>query len=170
VHWLEQVGEKNQSLIVVLNNETGGAILNAGSSAIMSWFPEHRHGLVLGVFFFAYGIGPPVLGSYSAAFATWLTLFWLFVLQACLCVLAGVLCALFVRDSPFLQLRKQLKDLDDSAIEAICRTRFQQDFFPAIEEKSRWSALTSAKCWILSMVTEKTKKKKKERTKQISCL
>lgn len=47
----------------------GGAILNAGSTSIMCWFPERHHGRVLGVFFFSYGLGPPVLGAYAGLIA-----------------------------------------------------------------------------------------------------
>lgn len=134
----------------------GGAILNAGSSAIMSWVPERRHGIALGMFFFSYGLGPPVLGAYAAAFANAVGLSSLFMLQGGLCFLSSLLCALVVRDSPFLQLRRSLRKLDDSAIEAICRERFGQDFFPGVDtdSTSRWRALVSIKCWILSLVRE----------------
>ncbi len=84
----------------------GGAILNSGSVAIMRRFEERTHGLALGLFFLAYGLGPPVLGAYAATVSIAIGLWQLMLILGAMCVLAAILGVLLVRDPPPVNRRE----------------------------------------------------------------
>lgn len=148
VHWW---ATPSYSVLFILGTllGCGGAVLNGGSAAIMGWFPERRHGVALGLFFFSYGLGPPVLGAYAAALTLRVGLAPFFLLQGALCAVVGVACAALVRDSPFVQMMRARPLADVGATAAACQEHYGQDCFPAVES-NLGAALRSSRSWLLT--------------------
>lgn len=94
----------------------GGLSLNATLPHLSCWFSRQSQGLVIGSLFFAFAVGPPLVGAWAASFAEKFGFPLLFVCMGLQALLGCLALLIFFQDCPSAQIARQVPFATDAEV------------------------------------------------------